>query len=101
MGFSSLAPVSRLSERRSEVTRERNVTMEGVKEQLEEFHFNPQSIISFDLFIDVSLFIFYWLCEGSLVSSLSKEKNRFFRIISHFIPQIKFRILTTRVRIKR
>lgn len=49
------------------------MTIEGVKEQLEEFNFNPQSIITFDLFIDVSLF--YWLCEGSLVSFLSQEKN--------------------------
>lgn len=57
MGFSSSAPVSRPSGRRFEVTRERNVTIEGVKEQLEEFNFNPQSIIRFDLFIDVSLFL--------------------------------------------
>lgn len=73
MGFSFSAPVSRPSERRFEVTRERNVTMEGVKEQLEEFHFNPQSIIRFDLFIDVSLFFIGFVKVRSSLSSQRKK----------------------------
>lgn len=90
MGFSSLAPVSRPSERRFELTGEPNVTIEGVKEQLEEFNFNPQSIITFDLFIDVSLFFFFFGFVKVRSSLSSHRKNRFFRIIiSHFIQPVK------------